>query len=113
MLGFRKEYQKITVRQGRYVNGEWVEGEQEQILPLMASIQPLAMDKLAPQLQGRHIHSAIKIYTDDVLNVAGDDFKNGDRVLFNGERYVVVQRSVYQSGVINHYRYQAVRVNNE
>lgn len=115
MLGvtsFRKTYQKIVRLQGGYVNGEWVEGQSE-TLPFSATIQPLAMDKLSPQLQGRHISSAIKIYTQDKLNVAGEDFSNGDGVLFDDEEYLIVERASYQSGVLDHFRYTAVRVNND
>ena len=115
MLGitsFRKQYEKVVRTEGRYVNGEWVEGSEE-TLPFSATIQPLAMDKLSPQLQGRYISSAIKIYTQDLLNVAGENLTNGDKVIFEDEPYIIVNRASYHSGVLEHYRYQAIRVNND
>ena len=115
MLGitsFRKQYEKVVRTEGQYVNGEWIEGD-ESILPFSATIQPLAMDKLSPQLQGRHISSAIKIYTQDLLNVAGENLINGDKVIFEGNPYIIVNRATYYSGVLEHYRYQAIRVNND
>lgn len=115
MLGitsFRKTYQKIHRLPGRYENGEWVEGQTETV-PFLATIQPLSMDKLSPQLQGRHLSSAVKIYTQEKLAVAGEDFRNGDGVIFADEIYWVVERAAYQSGVLEHFRYTAVRVNND
>ena len=115
MSSFRKPYTKWVKSEGKYVNGKWVEGEVE-ISTFQASIQPLsayAMNALSALLQGRHISSAVKIYTDEVLNVAGENKQNGDEVEFQGQRYLVVARDAYQSDVINHYRYQAVRVNND
>lgn len=109
---FRKQYEKVIRSDGKYIDGEWVEGNEE-ILSFFATIQPLAMDKLSPQLQGRHISSAIKIYTQDLLNVAGENLTNGDKVIFEGKPYVIVNRATYHSGVLEHYRYQAVRTNSE
>lgn len=114
MLGitsFRKMYEKIVRSEGQYLNGEWVEGKAK-TLSFSATIQPLAMDKLSPQLQGRYISSAIKIYTQERLNVAGENLTNGDVVLFEGEPYTVANRATYRSGVLEHFRYQAVRVGN-
>ena len=109
MSSFRKPYTKWVKSEGKYVNGKWVEGEENSAI-FQASIQPLstyAMNALSALLQGRHISSAVKIY------VAGENKQNGDEVEFQGQRYLVVARDAYQSDVINHYRYQAVRVNND
>lgn len=109
---FRKPYQIIERSQGRYEKGKWVDGE-EISRTILASVQPLnqtEMDKLVAAMQGRHIQSAVKVYTDEKLTVAGENEHNGTVILFNDERYEVVARASYQSGVINHYRYMARRV---
>lgn len=109
---FRREYQKIQSGEGRYEQGEWVKGETS-VSPFFATIRPLAMDKLSPQLQGRHISSAIVIYSDDdVLAVAGEDLKGGDKVIFDDQDYLVVSREHFPTTRLRHYRYHAVRVNN-
>lgn len=114
MSSFRKSYVRWVKTQGRYENGLWIEGETNQA-EFQASIQPLgsfAMNALSSQLQGRHISSAVKIYTEEVLNVSGENDNNGDEIEFQGKRYLIVARDEFQSDVISHYRYQAVRVNN-
>lgn len=109
---FRRAYQKVQSSDGRYENGEWVKGETS-VLHFLATIRPVAMDKLSPQLQGQHISSAIVIYSDDdVLSVAGEDLKGGDKVIFDDQEYLVVSRSHFPTTRLSHYRYHAVRVNN-
>ncbi|MCQ9124358.1 hypothetical protein [Rodentibacter caecimuris] len=111
--GFRKHYKMIVRVEGEYVKGKWENGgEQEQ--DLMASIQPLSgseMDRLVSMMQGRHISSAVKIYTDQRLEVGGENTKNGAIVLFEGERYEVISRATYHSGVLEHHKYIARKVN--
>lgn len=114
MSSFRKPYIRLVKAEGLYMHGEWQEGEETE-QTFLASIQPLnsyAMNQLSALLQGRHISSAIKIYTDEILNVAGENNRNGDKVIFGEQSYLVVAKDVFQSDVINHYRYQAVRVGN-
>lgn len=109
---FRKTYTVLVRTRGDYIKGKWVEGEaiaQE----LIASIQPVGlkeMDRLVSMMQGRHIASVIKIYTEQQLDVAGEDERNGSIVLFENSRYEVIARSSYHSGVIEHYRYFAQKV---
>lgn len=109
---FRKPYKILVRSDGEYVKGKWVNGgEIEQ--RLMASIQPLSgaeMDRLATSMQGRRVSSAVKIYTDQKLTVAGENAHNGAVVLFDGERYEVISRASYHSGVLSHHRYVAIRV---
>lgn len=107
---FRRQYRKIAEGEGHYQQGEWQAGEAISTF-FSATIRPLAMDKLAPQLQGRHISSAIVIYSDDdVLKVAGEDFHGGDKVIFDEQTYVVVSRAHFPTTQLRHYRYHAVRV---
>ena len=110
--GFRKRYTVIVRTDGEYVKGKWVNGgETEQ--ELIASIQPLIgseMDRLISLMQGRHVSSAIKIYTEQKLDVGGENTKNGAVVLFDGERYEVVSRATYHSGVLEHHKYIARKV---
>lgn len=109
---FRRAYQKICHREGYYDElGRWQQGEAEASL-FFATIRPLAMDKLSPQLQGQHISSAIVIYCDEPLNVAGEDLQGGDLVVFDEQQYRVVSRAHFPTTSLRHYRYHAVRVNN-
>lgn len=109
---FRKPYRVIERTQGRYEKGKWVDGE-EISRTILASVQPLnqtEMDKLVAAMQGRHIQSAVKVYSNEKLTVAGENEHNGTIILFDEERYEIVARASYQSDVINHYRYMARRV---
>ena len=81
---FARPYNVKRLAEAGYVAGVWVEGQTIE-LPILACIQPLSpfdYDKLVPMLEGRRIDNAIKIYTMDALDVAGDDGKGGDRVLW-------------------------------
>lgn len=109
---FRKPYKLLVRTEGQYIKGKWVQGEEVE-QEFAASIQPLntrEMDRLSAMMQGRHIASAVKIYTDFPLQVAGENQANGTVVMFEGGRYEVVARSSYHNGVIEHYRYLAQRV---
>ncbi|OBW92984.1 hypothetical protein [Gallibacterium salpingitidis] len=109
---FRQTYSLLTKTEGYYLKGKWVDGEEVE-QELIASIQPVSlkeMDRLVVMMQGRHIVSAIKIYTEQQLDVAGENNHNGTIVLFEGSRYEVIARSSYHSSVIEHYRYFAQKV---
>lgn len=109
---FRKPYKMLVRSDGEHVKGKWVNGgEIEQTL--MASIQPLSgaeMDRLVVSMQGRRVSSAVKIYTDQKLDVGGENTHNGTVILVGDERYEVISRAAYHSAVLSHYRYVAIRV---
>ncbi|WP_454691132.1 hypothetical protein [Achromobacter aloeverae] len=115
MSGFRRPVDVKPRAEGQYVQGRWVEGADVAPITILASVQPATVgdyDRLQPLPEGRRIRAAVRIYTDVLLNVAGADWRNGDRLIwgaspFAGE-YLIVAVSPWQSGVISHYRYIAV-----
>lgn len=109
---FRKPYTVFSRREGDYIKGKWMNGGEVEA-QIMASVQPLngaEMDRLVSMLQGRRVSSAVKIYTDQKLDVGGENTKNGTVLLFEGERYEVISRATYHSGVLEHHRYLAYKV---
>lgn len=115
MSSFRKPTQIRRRAAGRWVKGRWVDGADEGIVTIQASVQPLRLvdyDQLQALMEGRRVEAAVRIYTAEALNVAGSNDRNGDRLIWPfaprpGE-YLVVSVSPWQAGVISHYRYHAV-----
>jgi hypothetical protein len=112
MSSFRRP-QTIRTRQVGYrQRGHWEPGPDRTI---QASVQPAKAadyDQLEANPEGRRIRAAVRIYSSEVLNVAGQDWTNGDRLVWGagptaGE-YLVVGVAPWQSGVISHFRYLAV-----
>lgn len=100
---------------GQYVRGHWQEGAPAPEVTIQASVQPAKAgdyDQLQVHPEGRRVRAAVRIYTSADLVVAGQDWTNGDRLVWGvgpqaGE-YLLVGVSPWQSGVIPHYRYLAV-----
>ena len=111
-MNFRKPQTIKRKSDGEWVNGRWVEsGEVE--ATILASVQPLRKgdyDMLENQMSGMKLKGAVRIYTNDVLNVAGDDLTGGDVLVWLGKNYRIVGVSEWQSGVISHYRYYGVMI---
>lgn len=115
MSSFRRP---VTVKRraaGQWVAGRWVDGGDAPAQTIMASVQPATLsdyDTLQALPEGRRIEAMVRVYTDAVLDVAGADDSNGDRIAWpHGPRpgdYLVRGVSAWQSGVIPHYRYLAV-----
>ena len=115
MSSFRKPTQIRRRAAGQWVEGRWVDGADEGIETILASVQPMRLvdfDHLQALMEGRRIEAAVRIYTTEVLNVAGANDRNGDRLIWPFAprpcEYLVVAVSPWQSGVISHYRYHAV-----
>ncbi len=103
----------ITRSPGDYVDGRWQEGIETETA-FRASIQPAKKDdydQLQALAEGRRVESAVRIYTRTQLNVAGEDERNGDLVVYRGDRYLVTAGSDWNMRMrgVNHYRYLAVR----
>jgi len=112
MLGERS-HPRITRSAGAYNHGRWVDGEETETT-FRASIQPAKKDdydQLQALAEGRRVESAIRIYTRTELAVAGDTEKNGDFVVYRGDRYLVTAGSDWNVGMrgVDHYRFLAVR----
>lgn len=115
MSSFRRPQTIRTRLPGRRERGRWVEGDPGPDRTIQASVQPAKAadyDQLEANPEGRRISAAVRIYTSEELNVAGQDWANGDQLVWGkgptaGE-YLVVGVAPWQSGVIPHYRYLAV-----
>lgn len=117
-MSLRRPQTIIPRAEGQRENGRWLEGPPGEPYTISASVQPATAgdyDRLQALAEGRRITAMVRIYTSAVLNVAGQDWRNGDRLVWDqaphpGE-YLVVAMSAWQSGVIPHYRYLAVLQN--
>jgi len=112
MLGERN-HPRITRAAGEFVKGRWVEGGETETT-FRASIQPASKadyDKLQALAEGRRVEAAIRVYTRARLAVAGGDTRNGDVIIYRGDRYLVTAESDWNVGMrgLDHYRYLAVR----
>ena len=105
MSSFRRLITVKRVSSGSYVDGYYVEG-QEEIFEIQASVQPttttIAGDLLQNEQQGRRVASSYILYTSVPLRTAHNS--NADRVVINGLEHEVVQVEAWQSGVISHYK---------
>lgn len=114
-MSFRKPHVMRTRAAGQYVRGRWEEGARGPDVMIQASVQPAKAgdyDLLQAHPEGRRVRAAVRIYTSADLNVAGQDWRNGDRLVWGagpmaGE-YLLVGVSPWQAGVIPHFRYLAV-----
>lgn len=109
-MSFRKLQNIKRTAPGTYVNGVFVEGA-ETTLTIMASVQPLSDQDLVAVPEGRRESDMVKIYTDTDLYSQGDrgSGQSPDRLVWIGEDYEISSKSVRQMGVINHYRYYAIK----
>lgn len=115
MSSFRTPQVIVRRGPGAWVEGRWIDGADDPApLTILASIQPAKLidyDAMRPLREGRRIEAMVRIYTDSVLNVAGANDSNGDRLRWPyaprpGE-YLVIDVSPWQSNVISHFRYLA------
>lgn len=115
MSGFRYPVQAYRRQSGHYDQGQWVEGS---LTPetIQATVQPASQgdyDRMQATLSGRWVESMCRVYSDINLEPAGFDMDgaptNGDEIDWQGQRYMVVGNSAWQSGVINHFRMLAAR----
>lgn len=115
MSSFRRPHTIRTRRPGYRERGHWIEGEPGPDRTIQASVQPAKAtdyEQLEANPEGRRISAAVRIYSSEVLNVAGQDWTNGDCLVWGagptGGEYLVVGVAPWQSGVISHFRYLAV-----
>lgn len=117
MSPFRKPYQIIPRAEGEYVQGKWVDGLELEPVTILASVQPASAgdyDQMRAEPGGRRIERMVRIYTDAVLQVAGEDDTNGAILLWEGGRYLVIGVSPWRSTALAHFRYLAAQeVSNE
>lgn len=112
-MSFRSSQTIIPRLPGEYVNGRWVEGADGEPYTVEASVQPATTsdyDRMRAEQSGRRISRMVRIYTDSPLTVAGTDDTNGDSLLWEGSRYLVVAVSPWRSTRLKHFRYLAIWV---
>lgn len=110
MSGFRTYRLILTETAGSYVNGLWVRGTRGS-QSVLASVQPITRQEMESLPEGRRLSDHFKIYSDTQLKVTDDGGDNiqPDLLVFDGNAYELVTRLAYQSNVISHYKYIAVK----
>ena len=105
---FPKE-QTANRPQGDYDdNGIWQEATAFTV-PFLGSIQPANSQDIKALPQGRQNDGAIAIYSDTQLFVSQEGSPNkGDTFTFGGAVYELVKESIYDNGLIPHFKYLAV-----
>lgn len=87
---------------GKYVPGSWVEFD------FKGSIQPMKSYQIKNLEVGEIILGAVKIYTVTKFNISKQGEAPSDLVLFDEDYYKIVTKSPYKSGLIEHYKYEAI-----
>lgn len=113
MNPFRRRHVIRTPLAGRYVNGEWSEGDfktSEAFFSVQSIKDTQEIEHLA---EGRRIDDYRRLYSDTKLQVT-NDFGSGDnlspaQVQIDGFWYELTHREPWQNGVIPHYLYYCVR----
>jgi hypothetical protein len=111
-MSFRTPQIIIPRLPGQYVNGKWRDGADGDPVTIMASVQPASSgdyDQMKAEQPGRRVERMVRIYTTARLTAAGEDNTNGDSLVWEGNRYLVVAMSPWRSTALKHYRYLAVR----
>lgn len=116
-MSFRAKHTiKPANREGSFVQGVWVAGEEGQPFEIMASVQPASRadyDRMKLQPNGAVINRMVRMYTEANLKQAGNDggtISDGDVLLYDECEFLILDKSSWQSGVISHYRYLAAKV---
>lgn len=109
MSGFRYPVPVMRMSQGSYdENGEWQEGVPSTGI-ISATVQPVAGRDMVTLPANRQWTNAIRVYSSERLSTLADN-RNPDRVQWQGHWYELVDVQAWQSGVINHYKYYADRI---
>lgn len=105
MRRFKKSLKIKRTAAGSYVNGEWVNGQVTDVF-MKAIVQPMGIDRLLNEDEGRRLKGAIKIYSDEPL-VVGKGEQVADYVEYNGDYYEVVASQTYKE-IKSHTKSEAV-----
>ncbi|QLB23323.1 hypothetical protein [Phocoenobacter skyensis] len=116
-MTFRKKYVvKKAKKNGSFVDGVWQDIASEEKIEVMASVQPATQsdyDAMELRSDGAVVERAIRIYTRENLKQAGNDGSNsadGDVLIYDDCEFLIRDKSSWQSGIIPHYRYLAVKI---
>ena len=99
---------------GSYVAGRWHAGEPIRDT-ILATVQPAQLadyNRMEALLEGRRVEALVRVYTDAKMQVAGAGPEaSGDLLQWgDGQAYVFVAVSPWQSGIISHFRYLAAQL---
>lgn len=105
MSGFRKPQTILRLSPGTYVEGNWVDGAEVQLV-IQASVQPVKAQDMATLPAGKRISDFVKLYTDTPLQVLSEvEGLQPDRLMWLGHIFECIAADRYQMGVISHNRY--------
>ena len=110
-MSFRKPQTILRMVPGQYIDGVWIPGAETPIT-IQASVQPLSDTDLINLPAGRRASDVVKLYTITDLFTTEDmgQDQQPDKLVWRGTTYEISSKSVRQSGVIDHYRYWATKV---
>ena len=111
-MSFRKRQKIFPRSDGKWVDGHWMAGAEQAPFFISASVQPATRndyDRMVNALDGKRVVKMVRLYTDARLTVAGADLTGGDILEWRGNKYVICQAAPWQSGVIPHHRYLAIK----
>lgn len=111
MSGFRTLRTLLREAVGTYNAGQWVPGARSTTTTL-ASVQPVTMGRDMRALpEGRRLSDFVKLYTYDRLKVTEECAGvQPDILIHDGFGYELVSVEANQSGLLNHYKYIAVKI---
>ena len=106
LFGLPQKYYRLSGTAG-YVAGKYVPGTWQEF-SFEGTIQPMKSNEVKNLEVGETILGAVKIYTTTKLNVSRPGEAPSDLVLFCDDYYKIITRSAYKSGLIEHYKYEAL-----
>jgi hypothetical protein len=72
----------------------------------IGSVQPITGKDLESMSSGRTDVGMVKAYSDTKLNVSLEGVDHpGDIIVWQGQRWECVKESIYQNGLVPHYKY--------
>ena len=97
--------------QGSYVNGDWVEGTEAEIIRTV-NIQPLKPNEILLLPEAERTRQWWKVYSDEDLRTdkEGASGYSADEFIYQGERYKIMKVINYSMGVLDHFRAFATRI---
>lgn len=98
----RKTLNVIRQHVGQYINGIWVDGDNETI-SIKASVQPTPAEEMETLPEGYRTKESFTLFTSSVLKASLTNATNADFVVINDEKYRVVKVAPWQNNLINHY----------
>lgn len=100
---------------GEYVDGEWVEGQDEEV-PIIANVQPLKTYELLMYPEAERSRDWQKVYSASEMRTQVEGSHDADEFYWDSMqegqmfRYKVMKVRRYKMGVLDHYMAHAVRI---